>query len=117
MRGGAKNEILMAAAIGDNDLVRKHLDAEPASIQMRVNEQFFPKQNPKCGGTIYIWTLGANRSPHQVASKFGHAETLYILMDPSPPDMRLNNPFFLGTNPPPPAPPHTPPHPIPISSP
>ncbi len=99
IRRGAKTDILMAAAIGDNDLVRKHLDSDPECIRMRVNEQFFPKQNPKSGGTIYIWTLGANRSPHQVASKFGHKETLNILMDRSPTDMRLLNACLLGDEP------------------
>jgi len=63
-----------AAALGDNGLVRKHLDTEPECIRMRVDEQFFPKQNPKSGGTIYNWTLGGNRSPHQVAAKFGRQE-------------------------------------------
>src|SRR5260370_22645011 len=96
---GTKTDILMAAAIGDNDLVRKHLDSDPECIRMRVNEQFFPKRNPKSGGTIYIWTLGANRSPHQVASKFGHKETLNILMDRSPTDMRLLNACLLGDEP------------------
>ena len=99
IRRGAKTDILMAAAIGDNDLVRKHLDSDPECIRMRVNEQFFPKQNPKSGGTIYIWTLGANRSPHQVASNFGHKETLNILMDRSPTDMRLLNACLLGDEP------------------
>ncbi len=99
IRRGARTDILMAAAIGDNDLVRKHLDSDPECIRMRVNEQFFPKQNPKSGGTIYIWTLGANRSPHQVASKFGHKETLNILMDRSPTDMRLLNACLLGDEP------------------
>ncbi len=99
IRRGAKTDILMAAAIGDSDLVRKHLDSDPECIRMRVNEQFFSKQNPKSGGTIYIWTLGANRSPHQVASKFGHKETLNILMDRSPTDMRLLNACLLGDEP------------------
>jgi ankyrin repeat protein len=99
IRRGAKTDILMAAALGDNDLVRKHLEADPECIRIRVNEQFFPKRNPKSGGTIYIWTLGGNRSPHQVASKFGHKETLNILMDRSPTDMRLVNACLLGDEP------------------
>ncbi|HEY6392938.1 MAG TPA: ankyrin repeat domain-containing protein [Bryobacteraceae bacterium] len=99
IRRGAKTDILMAAAIGGNDLVRKHLDADPECIRMRVNEQFFPKQNPHSGGTIYTWTLGANRSPHQVASKFGHTEALGILMDRSPTDVRLINACLLGDEP------------------
>jgi ankyrin repeat protein len=99
IRRGAKTDILLAAAIGDNDLVRKHLDAEPECIRMRVNGLFFPKQNPKSGGSIYIWTLGGNRSPHQVASKFGHKETLGILMDRSPAGVRLINACLLGDEP------------------
>jgi ankyrin repeat protein len=99
IRRGAKTDILMAAALGDNDLVRKHLDTDPECIRMRVNEQFFRKQNPQSGGSIYIWTLGGNRSPHQVASKFGHKETLGILMDRSPIDVRLINACLLGDEP------------------
>ncbi len=96
IRRGAKTDILMAAALGDNGLVRKHLDADPQCIRVRVNEHFFPKQNPHSGGTIYNWTLGGNRSPHQAASKFGHKETLGILMDRSPADVRLINACLLG---------------------
>jgi ankyrin repeat protein len=99
IRRGAKTDILMAAAIGDNDLIHKRLDAEPECIRMRVNDRFFPKQNPKSGGSIYIWTLGGNRSPHQVASKFGRKETLGILMYRSPADVRLLNACLLGDEP------------------
>lgn len=93
---GCKTDILMAAAIGDASLVLKHLDSDPACIRMRVNEECFPKQNPKSGGTIYIWTLHGNFSPHQVASKFGHPEILKLLMDRSPRDMRLINACLVG---------------------
>jgi ankyrin repeat protein len=93
---GAKTDIFMAAAIGDADLVHKHLDIDPECIRMCVNEQFFPKQDPKSGGTIYIWTLGANRSPHQVASKFGHPEVLKLLLDRSPVEVKLINSCLVG---------------------
>src|ERR1700676_5444916 len=86
----------MAAAIGDGGLVDQHLDADPESIRMRVNEQFFPKQDPRSGGTIYIWTLGLNRSAHQVARKFGHEDVLKRLIDRSPVEVKLINAFLVG---------------------
>ncbi|MBZ5611575.1 MAG: ankyrin repeat domain-containing protein [Acidobacteriia bacterium] len=85
---GAKADLFLAAAVGDAGLARRHLDADPESIRARVNEDFFPKQDPRSGGTIYIWTLGMNRSPHQVARKFGHPNVLELLMDRSPADVK-----------------------------
>lgn len=88
---GCTTDILMAAAVGDADLVRKHLDADPTSIQTRVSEEFFPKRNPHAGGSIYIWELGGNKSAHQVAAKFGHQEIVELLMDRSPAELKLTN--------------------------
>ena len=58
---GCRTDLLMAAALGDVDRVRGHLDAEPGSIRMSVTEKWFPKRNPRAGGEIYIWTLGAEQ--------------------------------------------------------
>jgi ankyrin repeat protein len=93
---GAKTDILLAAALGDIDLISKHLEADPESIRMQVNDKFFPKRNPHSGGTIYIWTLGNRRSPLQVASKFNYREAVQLLMDRSPDDMKLLNACLLG---------------------
>jgi hypothetical protein len=71
---GCRTDILMAAALGDLRLAEKHLAADPASIHMSVAERWFPKQNPRSGGTIYIWTLGWNKTVETVARKFGHAD-------------------------------------------
>ena len=86
---GCKTEILMAAALGDIDLVRRHLDADPASIRMRVSEEFFPMVSLKAGGTIYQWKLGWYLSPHRVARKFGHDEVYKLLMGRSPDEVKL----------------------------
>jgi len=59
---GCRTDILMAAALGDTDLVRRHLDSDPTCIRMSVSEEWFPKQDPRAGGTIYISTGGA---PHR----------------------------------------------------
>jgi hypothetical protein len=86
---GCKTDILMAAALGDIDLVRRHLDADPTSIRMRVSEEFFPMISPKAGGTIYQWKLGWYLSAHRVARKFGHGEVYKLLMDRSPGEVKL----------------------------
>ncbi len=86
---GAKTDLLLACAIGDIDLARRHLDENPDSIRVRVNETFFPKQDPRAGGSIYIWTIGINLSPRGVARKFGHPHVLALLLERSPADVRL----------------------------
>jgi hypothetical protein len=86
---GCRTDILMAAALGDAALVRRHLAADPAAIRMRVSDEYFPKTNPRAGGTIYQWTLGWHVSPHDVARKFGHEDVFQLLMTESPPPVRL----------------------------
>ena len=86
---GCKTDLLMAAALGDIALARKHLDADPTSIRLRVSPEFFPMTNPHAGGTIYQWTLGFHVSPHDVARQFGHHALLQLLIDASPPEVRL----------------------------
>jgi ankyrin repeat protein len=93
---GCKTDILMAAALGDLELVRKHLEADPARIRMSVSEQYFPKKNPRAGGTIYIWTLGQNKTPHMVARQFGHDEVFKLLMERSPEELKLAQACELG---------------------
>ena len=86
---GCRTDLLMAAALGDDALVRQHLDASPESIRTRVSDEYFPKINPKSGGTIYQWALGWYVSPHEVAKEFGHKELFQLLMERSPADVRL----------------------------
>src|SRR4051812_21882918 len=89
VRRGCKTDILMAAALGDSELVRKHLDADPDCIHMRVSNEYFPMINSKAGGTIYQWTLGWYVSPHDVAKQFGHEAVFRLLMERSPNDVKL----------------------------
>ena len=86
---GCRTDILMAGALGDADLVRRHLDADPACIRMSVSEEWFPKQDPRAGGTIYIWTLGPHRTAHAVARDFGHEDIFQLLLDRTPEDLKL----------------------------
>src|SRR5205823_11456519 len=86
---GCKTDILIAAALGDLELARKHLDADPGCIHMRVSDEYFPMINPRAGGTIYQWTLGWYVSPHDIAKQFGHEAVFRFLMERSPTDVKL----------------------------
>jgi hypothetical protein len=86
---GCRTDLLMAAALGDVNLVRHHLDTDPACIRMSVSEAWFPKKDPRAGGTIYIWMLGANRTAHVVARDFGHEQVFELLMERTPEDLKL----------------------------
>jgi ankyrin repeat protein len=86
---GCRTDILMASALGDLNLVRQHLDRDPNCIRMTVSEQWFPKRNPRAGGTIYIWTFGPNRTAHTVARDFGYEDVFQLLVQRTPEDLKL----------------------------
>jgi len=87
---GCWTDILMAAALGNLELVRKHLDADPASVHKSVNQHYFPKQSFHAGGTVYIWFLGSNKTAHMVAREFHHEEIFRLLMERSPAALKLS---------------------------
>jgi len=91
-----RTDILMASALGDLDLVRRLLDADPSCIRTSVSEQYFPKQDPRSDGTVYIWMFGLHRTAHQVARDCGHEEVFRLLMERSPEDLKLAQACELG---------------------
>jgi ankyrin repeat protein len=93
---GCRTDILLAAALGDLALVRRHLDADPACIYMNVSAEFFPMRDPRAGGTICIWTLGARKTPWLVAREFGHEDVLALLRERSPAELHLAQACELG---------------------
>jgi ankyrin repeat protein len=86
---GARTDLLLTAALGDLDRTRQHLDRDPESINMTVSDRWFPKRDPRSGGIIYIWKLGADSSPHAVAREFGHQRVLDLLMERSSAALQL----------------------------
>jgi ankyrin repeat protein len=94
---GAKTDILMAAALGDLNLVRRILDANQEAIRMRVSEEYFPMvgDGSQTGGTIYQWELGWHVSACQVAKTFQHQDVFDFLMERSPDGERLLNACWL----------------------
>jgi ankyrin repeat protein len=75
---GCQTDILMAAALGDLALGRRHLDADPASIRTTVE-----------AGSIYQWIFGLRRTAHLIARDFGHDDVLRFLMERTPEDLKL----------------------------
>ena len=93
---GCHTDLLMAAALGDLALVSKHLETDPSCIRMCVSEEYFPKQDPRSGGTIYNWIFGRRRTAHLIARDFGHDDIFRFLMDRSPEDLKLAQACELG---------------------
>ncbi len=93
---GCRTDLLMAAALGDLNLVRRILDEDPSRIGMNVSLDHFPKKDPRAGGCIYIWTLGWNKTPHVLARESGHMEVLRLLMDRSADSLKLSLALELG---------------------
>jgi ankyrin repeat protein len=94
---GARSDILLAAAVGDPAQVRWHLERDPASIAMRVNQDWFPMiDTASNGGHIYQWTLGFHVSAFDVARKRGHREVLELLVARADPRDRLLDALWQG---------------------
>lgn len=96
---GCQTDILMATAVGDLELVRKILDADPDAIRMRVSDEYFPLIGPKKGGSIYQWMLGWYVSAHQVARKFNRTAILQLLLERSPPAVKLLDSCWMADEP------------------
>jgi ankyrin repeat protein len=99
VKRGCKTDLLMAAALGQEELVRRHLELDPDCIRMRVSHEYFRMINPKSGGTIYQWTLGWYVSAHDVAKQFGHERIRALLLDHTPADVKLATAAWGGDEP------------------
>ncbi len=68
---GAKTDIFMLCALGDLAGVQRAVAANPDILNYRTGDWL---EAPAPGGHIYIYTIGGNQTPLQVAAKFGHVE-------------------------------------------
>ena len=93
---GAQTDIFMAASLGDLELVRKYLDADPALVRVSVSDKDFPMKNPHSGGSIYNYTFGSGRTPHMIARQFGYEEVFRLLMERSPLWLQLTQACEVG---------------------
>ncbi len=86
---GCRTDLLLASALGDLALARRHLEADPRCVRMQVNAEWFPMSDHRAGGTIYQWTLGFHATAPRVARTFGHHDVLALLLDHMPAAGRL----------------------------
>jgi ankyrin repeat protein len=94
---GARSDLLMATALGDCALVRRHLDENPAASGMRVDQDWFPMIDTATnGGHIYQWMLGFHVSAFDISRKRGHAEVLELLLERAGPLERLLDALWRG---------------------
>jgi ankyrin repeat protein len=89
MHLGCQTDLLMAAALGHVELAAQLLETNPESIRMCVSPRWFPMQDRRAGGTIYIWTLGAGKGAHEIAREFGHDDVFRALMARTPASLQL----------------------------
>ena len=81
---GATPDIFLAAALDDLELARRVLEQEPESTSYRIGHDSGPFPGigyQGRGGTILQWSLGFNRSPHEVAIERGHRELYDFLWE------------------------------------
>lgn len=93
---GAEADIFSASAIGDAGLVEKLLNDDPEIVRTTVTDRYFPKQNPRSGGSIYIYGFGFTKTAHMIAVEFGHTDVFELLMQRSPGWLRLLQAAELG---------------------
>ena len=72
---GAAADIFMAAALGLTDRVEAMLSSDASMLELRTGQGDYAEKPPS-SYHIYLWSIGSNLSPMQVAAKFGRDETL-----------------------------------------
>jgi ankyrin repeat protein len=85
---GASVDIFLAAALGLTGRARSILEADPSVLGLRTGQGDYGEKPPS-SFHIYLWTLGTNLSPMQVAGKRGNGETLAVMEQFAPPAERL----------------------------
>jgi ankyrin repeat protein len=93
---GATPDIYMAARLGDVALATRLLDADPECASARIHEPGYAPVPPL---HIYCWSLGFGRSPHDIATTFGHEEVRALLTSRSPGRVRFLNALMAGNEP------------------
>ena len=85
---GASVDLFLAAALGLSDRARAMLEADPSLLRLRTGQGEYGAKPPSAPH-IYLWTIGPNLTPLQVAAKFGHHETLRAMEAFATPEQRL----------------------------
>ena len=84
---GATADIFLAAALGLADRVRDLL-ADPSRLDLRTTQGEYAEQPPS-SYHIYMWTIGPDLSPLQVAARFEQPAVLEVMHAVASPRQRL----------------------------
>jgi ankyrin repeat protein len=90
---GATPDIFMAAHIGDVDMADRLIDDDRSCLAARINAAGYARVPPF---NIYCWTLGFNKSPHEVALDAGHTHLYERLVQRSHPHIRFIEAAYRG---------------------
>jgi ankyrin repeat protein len=85
---GASVDIFLAAALGLTDRALMLIGRSPDALDQRTAQGEYGEQPPS-SYHIYFWSIGAGRSPLDVAAQFEHAHTLQALLKVASPAQRL----------------------------
>jgi ankyrin repeat protein len=85
---GARPDIFTAAAWDDLELARRIIESDPSAVDARIGKPPFVT-TASDGGHIYIYRLGPDKTPHQVAVERGSRSVLDELLKHSMPSRRL----------------------------
>lgn len=85
---GATADIFIAIQLGDVELVRSLLVADPDCLDARVGEGRFTSGESN-GGHIYLYKLGANTTPLLLAARLKNSEIAALILERCPGENRL----------------------------
>lgn len=85
---GARPDIFMAARLGDLALATRLVADDSACVSAYIDE---PGYAPVPPFSMYCWTLGSGRSPHDIARASGHEAVYTLLLERSPLPVRFVN--------------------------
>jgi len=85
---GATADIFLAAALGLSDRVRDLLRADPLLLELRTTQGEYAEHLPS-SYHIYMWTIGPDLSPLQVAARFEQPAALEVMHAVASPRQRL----------------------------
>ena len=76
---GASADIFLAAALGLTDRAVSLLQEHPALLDEKTGRGRYAEMPPS-SFHIYLWSIGGNRSPLEVAAQFAHDDTLAAML-------------------------------------
>lgn len=85
---GATADIFLVAALGLTSRAAAMLAADPSLLDLRTGQGAYGEKPPS-SYHIYFWSIGAGRSPLDVAAQFEQHETLQAMLEHATPVQRL----------------------------